>query len=142
MVAVAHTQLRRILRLIQSIDRTEEELMREETLQCMRPSDLIKAYALQQSNLMQSLDYVKRIVDMRVELQQATAAITASLSPTDVQEITTLSGLPKLDSQQRNTIRVLVDEMIAHVEADEKAIEYQMTKGFLPNGKSNGDRDK
>jgi len=135
MVAVANTQLRRILKLVSSIDQLEDRLDEPEMVATMTASNLIKVYALKQNNLVESLDYVKKIADMRMELQQATAAISSTLTNRDIEEIDALSGLPKLGPQQRGRVRKIIECMIADVDS------ITTSTDPLPPGKSNGDRN-
>lgn len=109
MVSVANAQLQRILRLINLIDKLETDIDKKDYASNLEPKDLVKLYALYQSNLTQSLDYVKKIADMRLELQQANSAITSGLTNTELEEVKTLSGLPKLNAKQRNSVRRLIE---------------------------------
>lgn len=132
MVATATRQLKRVVNLINSLDTLEDRLNDPEVIANMRAQDLIRAYAIQQSSLMQSLDYVKKVADMRIELQQATAAITSSLTNHDSREIEHLSGLPKLTSQQRSTVRSLVEGMISSIDADYEETESDADVSTVP----------
>jgi hypothetical protein len=137
MVAVANRQLARILRLMRSLDEIENLIANPDVIAKMEPRDLIKAYALQQSNLMSSLDYVKKVADMRIELATAQAAIANSLTTREVEEINALSGLPKLSPQQRGNVRRIVEGLVRDIAEDDKNLETDM-QGFDPS-KGNGD---
>lgn len=141
MVAVANRQLARMLRLMRSLDQIERQLEDSETIGRMEPRDLIKVYALQQSNLSEGLEYIKKIADMRIELATAQAAITNTLTTRDVDEINTLSGLPKLSAQQRHNVRRLVEGLVRDISDDSKTLETELEVGFVP-GKGNGDGRK
>lgn len=141
MVAVANRQLARILRLMRSLDEIENQIANPDVIAKMEPRDLIKAYALQQSNLMSSLDYVKKVADMRIELASAQAAIANSLTTREVEEINALSGLPKLSPQQRGNVRRIVEGLVRDIADDNKDLEKDMQEGFTP-GKGNGDGRK
>lgn len=138
MVAVANRQLARILRLMRSLDEIENLIANPEVIAKMEPRDLIKAYALQQSNLMSSLDYVKKVADMRIELATAQAAIANSLTTREVEEINALSGLPKLSPQQRGNVRRIVEGLVRDIAEDDKNLETDLREGFDPS-KGNGD---
>lgn len=138
MVAVANRQLARILRLMRSLDKLEEELEDPVTIKSMEPKELIKVYALQQSNLAGSLDYVKKVADMRIELATAQAAITNTLTTRDVDEINTLSGLPKLSSQQRHNVRRLIEGLVRDISEDSKDLEKDLESDFVPHSGGNG----
>jgi len=112
LVAVANRQLARILHLIRSLDDIEETLRQPEVISKLEAKDLLKLYALTQSNLVTSLDYVKKIVDMRIELATAQAAISSTLTTRESEELNALSGLPKLTPQQRGQVRRIVEGII------------------------------
>jgi len=59
-----------------------------------------------------ALDYVKKVIDFRMELAQATSSL---LSAKDREEIEALSGLPTLEPQQRDRIRRLLQGMAEEV---------------------------
>jgi hypothetical protein len=141
MVGVANRQLARILRLMRSLDAIEAQIAEPSVIAQMSPRDLIKAYALQQSNLMSSLDYVKKVADMRIELATAQAAIANSLTTREVEEINALSGLPKLSPQQRGNVRRIVEGLVRDIAEDNKDLEQELEEGFVPN-KGNGDGRK
>jgi hypothetical protein len=111
-IAAANRQLRRILRLIDTLDVMEEELNDPDRLAGMKDQDLIRLYSVMQGNLSTALDYVKKVVDMRMELAQATSAI---MSAKEQEEIDALSGLPTLDSTQRDKVRRLISGMTEDV---------------------------
>lgn len=104
-IAAANRQLNRILRLITILDDLEEELGKPERFRGMDDKELVKLYAVVQSNLSTSLDYVKKVIDFRLELQQAQASM---LSPTEKENIDAMSGLPTLDASQRDKVRRLI----------------------------------
>lgn len=121
MVAVANRQLTRILRLIRTLDSLEEQLESPSVIANMASKDLIRIYALQQSNLTTSLDYVKKVADMRMELATANAAITNSLTTSETEEINALMNLPKLSSFQRNNIRKIVEGLVSDIALDNES---------------------
>jgi len=142
MVGVANRQLQRILRLMRTIDSLEEQIEKPEVIASMCPKELIKVYALQQSNLNNSLDYVKKVADMRMELATAQAAITSTLTTRETEEINALAALPKLNAQQRGNVRRIVEGLIHDISMDEEEHEGDLIEGALPPDKSNGDRSK
>lgn len=138
MVAVANAQLARVVRLINLIDKLEEKFSGEDVIDRMQPRDLIKLYALQQSNLVTSLDYIKKIADMRIELQQAQAAITNTLTSREISEINTLSGLPSLSAQQRSSVRMLVENIMSDIAVDAEFSESEACDCGDPNCECGG----
>jgi hypothetical protein len=118
MVGVANRYLSRCLRLITQLDQIEERLNDPDTLKTMNSKDLIKVYSLAQSNLTASLEYVKKVVDMRLELQQAQAAVTNTITGRELAELEAISGLPKLSTQQRDTVRKIVEGLFRDVKND------------------------
>ena len=141
MVAVANRQLARILRLMRSLDHIEEQIESNPSIiGQMKPNELLKLYALQQSNLNGALDYVKKVTDMRLELASAQAAITNTMTTKELDEIHTLSRLPKLNAQQRGNVRRIVEGLVADINEDSQGLEAGLAEGFLPPGKSNGER--
>jgi hypothetical protein len=110
-IAAANRQLRRIIRLIDTLDVMEEELNDPGRLAGMESKDLIRLYSVTQGNLTTSLDYVKKVLDMRMELAQAMGAMSSK----EQDEIETLSGLPTLNSTQRDKVRRLISGMTEEV---------------------------
>jgi hypothetical protein len=104
-IAAANRQLNRIIRLIDTLDMMEEELNDPTRLVGMKDQDLIRLYSVMQANLTTSLDYIRKVVDMRMELAQAVGAV---MSVKEQEEIEALSGLPMLDSTQRDKVRRLM----------------------------------
>ena len=120
MIAVATNHLPRIQKLLSALDLIDEEMNTPRIVRQMDVKDLLKSYALMQATLTQSLDYVKKVTDMRMELEQAQSAITSTLSSEEAEEINKLAGIPKLDATQRNRVRTLIEGMIVSVkESDE-----------------------
>jgi len=144
MVAVANAQLARVIRLIGMIDRIEERLSAPDMLESIDPKSLIKMLALQQSNLSQTLDYVKKIADMRLEMQTAQSAITNTLTSKEVSEIHALTGLPTLNSVQRGNVRKLVEGIMVDIVSDAELEDLcecdgECTCERFPPGKGNGE---
>ena len=146
MVAVANAQLARIIRLINLLDNLEVKMQDPEFIQSLDPREMIKLYALQQSHLASSLEYVKKIADMRIELQTAQAAITNTLTSKEMAEINTLSGLPTLSAQQRGSVRKLVEGIMSDIATDlSSTCECEgecHCQQVIPPGKGNGERGK
>jgi hypothetical protein len=113
MVAAANAQLARIIRLIQLIDRIEERVEKGDFVNELEPKDLLRLYALHQANLTNSLDYIKKIADMRLEMHQAESAISSAMTNSELEEVKNLSGLPKLTAKQRTSVRRLIENMSA-----------------------------
>lgn len=123
MIAVANSHLPRISRLLNICDELETQLQSEKIIKDMDAKDLLKSYALMQSSLVMSLDYVKKIADMRMELQQHQSAITSSMTNREMIEIDAMSGLPKLDSNQRSRVRTVIEGMLSAIKEEEDSTE-------------------
>lgn len=111
-IAAANRQLRRIVRLIDTIDAMEQEIEDPTRLASMDNKDLIRLYSVTQGNLTTALDYVKKVMDMRMEMAVAVGAI---MSSKEQEEIETLSGLPTLSSTQRDKVRRLISGMTEEI---------------------------
>lgn len=117
MVAAANTQLRRLLRLITHIEDIEEEIFKRERFSGMKDQDLIRTYAAAQANLNTGLDYVKQVVDMRLELAKAQGSLADVVMNREREELNALSGLPTLNPQQRDRCRRIIEGMVDNVKA-------------------------
>lgn len=114
MIAIANTKLKRIFRMINLLDKMEEELATPARIRLMEDKDFIRAYATVQTSLMQSLDYVKKIVDMRVETQQAESAIMANLTSTE-----TTASAQVISKSSREKLRRIIGTVIETVDSIE-----------------------
>ena len=103
-IAAANRQLKRITNLIGMVEDIEGTLGQPEFYKYMEPKDLIRLYAVAQGNLSASMDYVKNVINYRVELVNA----QKSMNPVEKEELQALSQLPKLEPQQRDRIRRLI----------------------------------
>jgi hypothetical protein len=130
-ISVAKRQLRRVLKLIDILDQYEDELNDPETIRNLEAKDLVRLYGIFQANLNTSMDFIKRVTDQRIELAHAQAAI---LTATEKEEMETLSGLPTLDSQQRDKIRRILQGVVSEV----TDMQNTGTANILPP-KNNGD---
>jgi hypothetical protein len=122
MVAAANTQLRRMLRLISYINECEEELFNrkdkatgEKRLAGMKDQDLIRAYASAQANFNHGMDYVQKVVDMRLELAKAQGSLADTVMNREREELNALSGLPTLNTQQRDRCRRIIEGMVDNI---------------------------
>lgn len=109
MVGVANAQLQRILRMINMLGNIESELEKNR-VNLLRDSDLIKLYATTQTALMQSLDYVKKIVDMRVEKDVAQSIVAKNMEQTKATQNQNLMLLP---AAARNRLRKVIECVVA-----------------------------
>jgi MFS superfamily sulfate permease-like transporter len=113
MIANAKAQLRRYMRMMQLADKIEERFEDPRVLAIMEPKDIVALYAKLQGNIKQSLDYIKSVVDMRIEQQVAQAALTAATH--EMSKPQTASRIQDLDTQQRDKIRRIFDGLMEGV---------------------------
>jgi hypothetical protein len=113
-IATAKRQLARIIRLMEMTERIEEFAMSPEVLNQMEPRDLVTLYGKAQASVKEGLDYIKKVVDMRVEATAAQAAMMSTINQRDAEQIDS-SGIGNLSSQQRDKVRRIVDGIVASV---------------------------
>lgn len=108
MIGVAHSQLRRITRMLAMLERIEEEI---DTNRCnlMKDSELLKCYETTQTALVKSLEYVKKVADMRIEADQAHEAIMVSKPKEEEAEQQFMFISPTARNRLRKVLEVVVD---------------------------------
>ena len=116
-IAAANRQIPRILRLIDTLDMLEEELGDPSRYASMKDQDLLRLYVATQANLNNSLDYIKKIIDFRMEATQAQAALLTAQEKEQVDA----TGLPTLDAQQRDRVRKIIKGMAEEIIDIDKA---------------------
>jgi hypothetical protein len=103
-MATANTQLRRIFKMIQALDRIEKEL--DDRSLSMDDENLIRTYSAMQTTLLKSLEYVKDVAALKLSMQDA-KSISQELDQmnkeADVEEYKLLTP------QKRNRIRQIID---------------------------------
>lgn len=119
LIAAANAELPRIVRLLSFINQCEEEMYKDERIEDASTRELLKMYALAQSNLMSGLDSVKKVADMRLELLQAAGGADGmkSLFDSDT-ELNALSDLPGLDSKGRDNVRKVIGGLVESISKD------------------------
>lgn len=120
LIAAANAELPRIVRLLQFINTCEEEMFKTDRIEGASTKDLIRMYALSQSNLMTGLDNVKKVADMRLEFLRAGAGEggIGSLFDED-KNMSALADLPGLDARNRDKVRNTVQGLLDSIEKDE-----------------------
>lgn len=103
-MAIANTQLRRIFKMIQSLDRLEEGL--NERRDGMSDDNLIRAYSAMQTTLLKSLDYIKQVSEIKLSIEDAR---NISQEIDEISEDSELEDLKLLTPQKRNRIRQIID---------------------------------
>jgi hypothetical protein len=149
MIANAKAQLRRVMRMMKLAEKMEEQFDNPLVLAQMEPKDIVALYARIQGNIKQSLDYIKGVVDMRIEQQVAQAALTAATS--DKSKPQTASRVQDLDSQQRDKVRRIFDGLMEGIvnitppddeDVDDGVIDVDIAETSLVPSKGNGDPRK
>lgn len=118
-ISVANRHVGRILRLLDTIDDLEQELSNPDRFADMESKDLLRLYTATQANLTSSLDFVKKVMDQRIELQHAESALI-SVRQNMVQS---QDELPGLNPEQRDRVRRLIQGManeIIEIEDDDE----------------------
>lgn len=113
-IATAKRQLTRIVRLMEMTEQIEELAMSPGVLARMEPKDLVALYGKAQASVKDGLDYIKRVVDMRIEATQAQAAMMSTINTRDVDQIDS-AGIGALSSQQRDKVRRIVDGIVENI---------------------------
>ena len=71
LIAAAKAELPRVIRLMEFINSCESNLLNADRLERASTKELIKIYALAQSNLLTSVDSIRKVADMRLEALKA-----------------------------------------------------------------------
>ena len=108
-IAAANRQLNRILRLINLLDDLEQEFEQPGRFMHMEDKELIKLYAIMQANLTTSLDYVKKVIDFRMELGKAQASLITTPQHDKIKGAT---DIPSLNASQRDRVRKLIQGLV------------------------------
>lgn len=120
LIAAANNQLPRIVRLLSFIERTETVLFSEERIKDATTKELTRLYALAQSNLLDGMETVKKVADMRLEMQQGQSAdgLEAIFDYSESDELNALSNLPGLDAPGRDRVRKIVAGLLEGIEKE------------------------
>jgi len=110
-IAIAKRQLSRIVRLMNMTESMEQFVMSPEVMAKMEAKDLINLYGKANTAVKDGLEYIKRVVDARIE---ATAAQTAMMETINQREVATvdIAGISNLTTQQRDKVRRIVDGIV------------------------------
>ena len=121
LIAAANAELPRIVRIMEFINSCEGEIFGDKRVKDATTKELIRMYALAQSNLLSSLDNVKKVADMRLDaIRAAGGAMGAErLFSVEDEELNALAGLPALDAQGRDRVRKLVTGLVESIEKDD-----------------------
>ena len=123
MIAAAQAELPRIVRLMSFLSTCEEEMFKEERLRSSSTRELTRMYALAQSTLITSIDNVKKVADMRLELMRAGKG--DALFDTDSDEFKEMAGLPGLDATKRDRVRRVIGGLMDSIDKDTSVSEYE-----------------
>ncbi|MCG8432500.1 MAG: hypothetical protein MJA83_00540 [Gammaproteobacteria bacterium] len=120
LIAAANAELPRIVRLLEFINSCESAMFNPDRIEEASMKELLRLYALTQSNLLSSLDNVKKVADMRLEFLKAGAGEggIGNLFEEDKQ-IGALQDLPGLDPQERDRVRNTVMGLLKSIESDD-----------------------
>jgi len=122
LIAAAHAEIPRVLRLMSFLTQCEEAMVDEEMKLIENASlkDMTKLYALAQGTLVTSLDNIKRVADMRIDAMKAGVTMDDLFSSDS--EANALADLPGLDSGKRERVRKLIEGLAESV-ADDDSVE-------------------
>jgi hypothetical protein len=114
MVGVAKGKIDRVLRMLNLLDRVEEELFSERAIKQANVNQLIRIYALGQNSLTTSLDYIRRVADMRAEIERLGAASKLDEALAKATESGMgPDGLPLLSPVERERVRGFFNRMVS-----------------------------
>lgn len=126
LIASANAELPRIVRLLNFLSDCEEVMFTKERLESASTKELMRMYALAQSNLLSGLDNVKKIADMRLDALRAAGGADGVEKIFNIEkddELNALAGLPALDSVGRDRVRKLVDGLVDSLDNDDSVTE-------------------
>lgn len=122
MIAAANAELPRIVRLLNFLTTCEEEMFDSSRISGSSTKELIRMYALAQSNLVTGLDNVKKVADMRLEMLRAGSSDRGVFEPEE--DLDNLSKLPGLDSTSRDRVRKIVSGLVEAIDKDDSVEDY------------------
>lgn len=115
-IATAKRQLARITKLINMTESMEDYIMSPEMMSKMEAKDLINMYGKASQAVKDGLDYIKRVVDARIEATAAQAAMMATINQREVESVD-IAGISSLTSQQRDKVRRIVDGIVEDLDS-------------------------
>jgi hypothetical protein len=108
-IAAARAEIPRVVNLLKFVSELESRTFDPVRLETMTDKDLIRLYTLSQAALTTSLDNIKKVADMRLEMLQAGAKPESMLS-TAAEELAPFAlDAPKRE-RIRNIIAILAEE--------------------------------
>lgn len=110
-IATAKRQLARITKLINMTETMEDFVMSPEVMAKMEAKDLINLYGKATTAVKDGLEYIKRVVDARIEATAAQAAMMATINQHEIESVD-IAGISSLSSQQRDKVRRIVDGIV------------------------------
>jgi hypothetical protein len=105
-IGVAQAQLERILRMIKLLDKIEDEITK--FVPGMENNDLIKTYATTQVAFTQSLEYIKKISELKIDITQLGSIKEESTEPY------------LIPSHKRKRLRSVVEAVLETVNSSEE----------------------
>jgi hypothetical protein len=113
LVGVAKGKIDRVIRMMNFLERAEEAMFSDANIANATPNQLIKMVALGQSSLLTSLDYIRKVADMRAEIERMGAASRLDEALAKATELGSPDGLPILEPKQRERIRGMLSRIVA-----------------------------
>lgn len=111
LVGVAKTRINRVLRAMELLESVETELFKPERVSRMSTSELIKTYQIANAVTVEGLDYIRKVADMRAELERLGAAANLDEALADATR-SAMDGLPPLNPSQRDNVRVILGKIM------------------------------
>lgn len=122
LIAAANAELPRVVKLLSFLNDCEKEMFQPKRLERASVKELVRMYALAQTNLLSGLDNVKKVADMRLDIMRAMGGEDTRLDQLfdgDTKELNALSGLPGLDATGREKVRNLMSGLVEAINKDD-----------------------
>lgn len=123
-VGVAKAKLGRVLRLMQIIDTTEDELTRNDTrIKCAETKDLLRLWSIAQAGLTTDVSFIKDVVELRAKLssyQKPNPETVVNILGVSAQQAAeSVSDFPSLSPQGREKVRNVIESFIKRASDDD-----------------------
>jgi polyhydroxyalkanoate synthesis regulator phasin len=112
MIANAKRSLMRIQKLSEYITDMEDTIMHPGNLSQMETKDVVNMYGKMRAGLKEEHEYIKKVMDMRLEAVQAQAA----LSGTGEIQDDSPSGIGNMTALQRDRVRKIIDGLVKDID--------------------------
>jgi len=152
LVASAQSEVDRIVRILKFLSDCEAELFDHEKVKDYSVKQLTRLYALAQSNLLMSMDNVRKVADMRLDMMNKGDATNPALLGAESPELEAMASMPGLAPSERDRVRKLMSRLNEAIEKDDSVVEDtddddteqedEVEKDEADSSEKNEDRDE